>query len=369
MTGLAPTAGLLSTLCLAACGVPADSVAAVQDQCQDCHPDQATAMATGVKAQAADSALFQALRAEVQAELGAGAVALCDRCHTPEVGTDHGLSCATCHAAVGHQAPENGLLIFDLRGPVRGPTGQADPRAPHAVAAGGIANDSALCGTCHDVTGLAGFEESPYAHWSASPAAAAGTGCVDCHMSPVPGEDRALHAEVTGPAADLDDLAPRSLADHRFVGLNGDPEQAVALLARAVELELTLQGDEVRVLVHNRNAGHALPDGASYLRELWVEVADDSGPLDPPTWLSTRLTRDGQEVASPTLADTQVRGAVEPLGSLELLLPRATGTVRACLYFRAIRPDLLEHLGLDPELAGPVWEVACAEAAEVAVAD
>lgn len=362
MTGVALAPVLRALGLLAACGPPADSVAALQDQCQDCHPSQARALAEGVKATAADAPLFQALRAEAEAALGPGASALCDRCHTPEVGTDHGLSCATCHAAVGHQAPENGLLIFDLRGPVRGPTGQVDPRAPHASLAGGLANDSALCGTCHDVSGLVGFEERPYAHWTDSPAAEAGVGCVDCHMSPVPGEDRAEVEPALGPAADLEGLEARALADHRFVGLNADPAEAVDLLARAASLELWIEGEEAVVRITNHNAGHPLPDGASFLRELWVEAWDERGLLAEPTWLSTRLRLEGQEVASPILADAQVRGAIEPLEHRELRMPRGEGGVRACLRFRAIRPDLLEHLGLDPELAGPTWEVACAQA-------
>lgn len=348
---------------LLACTVPPESVGALDGQCQDCHPVQAAALDLSAKATATDSAVFAALRAEVEGTAGVASAALCDRCHAPEPGTGRGLSCATCHAAVGHQAPENGLLLHDLRGPVRGPTGRVDPRAPHEVQAGGIANDSALCGTCHDVRGLTGFEEEPYAHWSTGPAAAAGVGCVDCHMSPVPGVDRATLPLVMGAAADLPDLDERALADHRFTGLNGDPAEAAALLARAVAVDVQRALDRVTVTVHNRNPGHDLPDGASYLRELWVEVEDERGLLAEPAWLSTRLTRRGEPVASPALADAQVRGAIPAAGRVDLVLPPAHGAVRACVYYRALRPDLLEHLGLDPDLAGPVWTLACAEAA------
>lgn len=345
---------------LLACELPPDSVGAHEGRCASCHPAQAAALAAGAMGDATGSPLFQALRDEAGAALGAEAVALCDRCHAPAVGSGVGLSCATCHAAIGNQAPENGLLLFDPWGPVRGPTGVVDPRAPHAVAVGGIANDSALCGTCHDVRGPAGFAETPFAHWAESEAAAEGVGCVDCHMSPVPGEDRALHPEVLGPATSLPGLAARPLADHRFVGLNRDPAEAVALLRRSVALEWVDAADGPALVVHNLNPGHDLPDGASFLRELWVEVERADGSIGEPVWLSTRLSRGGAPVVSPVLADAQLRGAI-PAGGSRTVRVDATGPLRACVWFRAIRPDLLEHLALDPALAGPVWEVACAE--------
>jgi hypothetical protein len=213
-----------------------------------------------------------------------------------------------------------------------------------------------------DVTGPAGFVESPYAHWTDGDAGAAGVGCVDCHMGPVPGDDRAEHPPNLGPAASLPDLPARPLADHRFVGLNGDPDAAVALLRRAVALDVTRVGGDVVATVHNRSTGHDLPDGASFLRELWVSVEDDAGPRAP-VWLSTRLTRDGVEVPSPVLADAQLRGAIGPGDAREIVAADVIGATRVCVRFRAVRPDLLAHLGLDASLAGPVFDIVCEEPA------
>ena len=76
------------------------------------------------------------------------------------------------------------------------------------------------------------ISESPFAHWADSPAAEDGVGCADCHMA----------SDAVGPRADFDGLAPVPLADHRFPGLNGSPEDAVALLARAARIELARTG-------------------------------------------------------------------------------------------------------------------------------
>jgi hypothetical protein len=322
------------------CADVPSSVGAVEDACASCHPTQAEAFAEGGMAHAATSEVFVALRARAEGEDPATA-ALCDGCHTPEVGGDDGLTCASCHAAVGHDGVENGLLIWDLNGPVRGPTGVVDASSPHAVAAGGLFADSELCGTCHEVRGPPGFEESPFAHWRDSPAAAAGVGCVDCHMSPTPGVEQ-------------DGASP----DHRFIGLNGDPEAALSLLRAAVGVRLSRDGATARVEVTNHGRGHDLPDGASFLRELWVEVSGPDGPLVPPAWLSTRLLRDGVEVADPLAADQQVRGALPPGGSLVIEVA-TDGPVTACVKFRAERPDLRAELGLDA--AGEGWDVVCVD--------
>jgi hypothetical protein len=332
----------LVLLSLGCADVPG-SVGALEDACASCHPAQAEAFAEGGMAYAATSDVFVALRERAAAEDPVTA-ALCDGCHTPAVGRSNGLTCGSCHAAVGHNGVENGLLIWDLDGPVRGPTGVVDASSPHAAVAGGLFGDSELCGTCHEVRGPAGFEESPFAHWRDSPAAAAGVGCVDCHMSATPGVDRAT---VDG-----------SSTDHRFVGLNGDPEAAVALLRAAVGVRLSRDGRVARIEVTNHGRGHDLPDGASFLRELWVDVSGPDGPLVAPAWLSTRLLRGGVEVADPLVADQQVRGALPPGGSLVIEVDTA-GPVTACVKFRAERQDLRAELGL--HATGEVWDVVCVD--------
>ncbi|MFT5584106.1 MAG: formate-dependent nitrite reductase cytochrome c552 subunit [Cognaticolwellia sp.] len=172
-------------------------------------------------------------------------------CETGSIGA-HQQDCAQCHqqqaqdfaASRLSQSATSPLFVA----PVRGPTGSS-PGAPHDTLAGDFSNSSELCGTCHDVAGPAGFEESPYAHWQqAAQALPAPQGCADCHMQ----------------------------QGHRFEGLwsAGAPE----LLALAMRLELAREGDTLTVTVHNDNPGHNLPDGASYLRRLSVNV-DGQAPI------------------------------------------------------------------------------------------
>jgi len=316
----------------------ARSVGALAGDCAGCHAEQAAALAGSGMGRAAGSAVFAALREEARTALGEGAATGCDACHAPAAGDGDGVGCVPCHAAIGDQGPHDGLVVLDLAGPVRGPTGVAHG-APHDTVQGHYLATSQLCGTCHDVNGPGGFVEAPFAHWQAGPADA---GCADCHMGPVPGEPG----------------APEAGADHAFAGPDDAPEVATALLARAVSIDAATDGADLVVTVTNRSPGHRLPDGASFLRELRVRVDRDGDEVGS-AWLSTRLTRDGVEVASPILADAQVDASIEPLGQLTLRFVGLAGA-RACVVFRRYRPDLLAHLGLDPALAGPEQVVACA---------
>lgn len=315
---------LLLWLALGLVACQSGSIGAHQADCAQCHSQQAEDFAASQLSQSATSPLFVALLAETEAVHGETSAALCESCHAPTVGHEEGLSCASCHAAVGNRVAENGELVHNLSGPVRGPTGSA-PGAPHDTLAGVFANSSELCGTCHDVAGPAGFEESPYAHWLEAPTqqSPAPQGCADCHMQ----------------------------QGHRFEGLWSTG--ADQLLASAMRLELAREGGELVVTVHNDNPGHRLPDGASYLRRLSVNI-DGQATI----WLSTRLQREGSQVYSPNLADAQIQGSIPPLESRTWTVTSPEQT-RVCVVFQAIEPGLLQHLGLAPELAGPEVEVLC----------
>ncbi len=300
------------------------SIGAHQEDCAQCHTQQAEDFAASQLSQSATSALFQALLAETEAVHGEASAGLCLNCHAPTVGHEGGLSCASCHAAVGNRVPQNGELVHDLGGPVRGPSGVA-PGAPHDTLEGAFANSPALCGTCHDVAGPAGFEESPYLHWQQANPEPDAQDCADCHMD----------------------------QGHRFPGLwsEGAPE----LLASALRLELQRSGTALTVTVHNDNPGHPFPDGASYLRRVSVNVGTQA-----PIWLSTRLMRQGEEVFSPNLADAQILSSIPPLASRSWTVS-APEVTTVCVVFQAIEPGLLAHLALDPALAGPEIPVLCAE--------
>ncbi|MEZ4318074.1 MAG: hypothetical protein R3F61_11240 [Myxococcota bacterium] len=257
------------------------SAAAHADSCATCHPVAADQLAGSRHARPAASPLFVELRSRAQDELGAGA--FCDRCHLPD-----GLGCITCHAAGGNQQTANGALLADPTGPVRGPFG--DTVGPHASVAGDFLTDSALCGTCHDVEGVAGFDEHPFRAWEASPYAGTDR-CQDCHMSPEPGlpAPRELGAiAVEGPE--------RARSDHGFVGLQRAPRD---LLARGLVLTAVPGG----VMLENR-AGHGFPDGASFTREVWLESRSRRDGPGPPTAATVRESRSRRDGPGPPTAAT-----------------------------------------------------------------
>ncbi|MFT4627506.1 MAG: hypothetical protein ACI8PZ_006191 [Myxococcota bacterium] len=338
-------------LAVMACMEPR-SVGALAEDCASCHVDHGAAFNASAHGDAAGSALFGALRAEALEAGGEPLAGQCDACHSPGPSGD-GIGCVTCHAAAGNQGTHDGRLVLDLRGPVRGPTGRADG-APHDTLQGSFLGAAELCGTCHDSTGPPGFVESPFEHWSRSPAAAAGIGCQDCHMSPIPGEAAPADRAPIVPTG-----AARPVHDHRVVGLSRDPRDAAALLAGVLDLDL--RGAEATLT--SRALGHSVPDGASFLREvvLDLEALDDHGVVLDRTrgWLSAAMSRKGRPTPSPVRADALEQRSLAPGESRRWTVPTAGASrVRACVRFRAIREDLAAHLSLP---VPDVVDVLCAE--------
>lgn len=286
--------------------------------------------------------MFVALRAEAETELSAGA--FCDGCHRPAGGSEAGLGCLTCHAAYGNLGFGQGDLLRDLGGPIRGSAGRP---APHETVASGFLTSADLCGTCHEVEGPAGFTERPFTHWQRSPAAARGVTCQRCHMSSTPGR-------------------PGDGVQHRPVGFTrGAPDEVRALIAAALELDLVREPDgAVRVTLTSRAEGHPVPDGASFLRAIWLDLeAPEAGWRSDRRWLSARLFAGDREVVLPTRADRIEAHALDPGERRTEVFAPPLGALRACVRVQRYRPDLLEALDLDPDLAGPETAALCAESA------
>ncbi len=154
-----------------------------------------------------------------------------------------------------------------------------------------------------------------------------------------------------------------AVVQHRPVGLVGGSDDEIrGLLASAVELRIVERGDGVlSVDIDSRSTGHHMPDGASFLRALWVQASVDGVLLPEVHWLSAALYAGEQEVVLPTDADRAESRALVPLEvrRLSWLVPDGV-QVRVCLRFQRYRPEMLRALGLDAELAGPVIEVVCA---------
>lgn len=357
-------------VCLAGCGASEGALplGAHADDCGACHSAIHAEWSASRHAASTTSPLFVALLPRVAEAWGAVARDRCVVCHAPGHGGDEGIGCVTCHAAVGNRGEQNGALVVDLDAPIAGPFADAEATLAHRTATRSFLDSSVLCGTCHEVRGPGLFDEPTLSEYRGSAQAASGTSCVDCHM---PALD----------PAPIADGAPRSRArrEHRFVGIDpawgATPEaQARAaddardLLGAALELSVR-QSDptHAELVLANVGAGHDVPTGAAFLRDIWVDVRviDARGhvfELPRVIELGARMLSGEREVALPTEADRIVPRGIAPGDRRTALVELPAGAtapmhVAATVRARAVRPDTLASLGL-PAL--PLLEIASA---------
>ncbi len=123
--------------------------------------------------------------------------------------------------------------------------------------------DPELCGRCHEVNGPGGFVEPTLTEFLASPQAKQGVVCVDCH-------------------------------DPHRLGIDE------ATVAFALTVHLTGE----RLIVANTGAAHSVPTGATFFREIWIELEGRRVmTLDPPLEAGTSR----ETTVSPTTATPVVR--------------------------------------------------------------
>ncbi|MEZ4234999.1 MAG: di-heme oxidoredictase family protein [Myxococcota bacterium] len=390
---------------------PGDFAAAAS--CVGCHPDHVAQWETSMHAYAMRDPLFRALTEQRQVDLDGREDQFCTQCHSAigtrggEIGrgfsfddlsplVQEGVTCAACHQAVDVVRDYNSGLVLDARAPIQGPFDDPVPTGSGGHASGGSAlfADPLLCGGCHDVIETSGLDlERPYREWTQSPSAAAGQTCQDCHMP-----SRRAPAALGGPE--------RTVHDHRWVGVDvpltdgfldpaadADLRGAVRdLLADAATLRLEAPGAVVRggpfdvtVTVHNAIAGHALPTGSTFIRQLWLDVVatdatgavvyatgqlDGNGDLmdafsaeapygDPDlvSFASGFVDDHGEPTLFSWKAAEHTSAAIPPGydRTVTLFVPsgHAVGpvTVTAALKFRAVPPYLLRRVGLDDAIA------------------
>ncbi len=265
-TCISDLVGLALAALVTACA-PAPDVARANADCAACHTDHAARFATSSHARASESALFTALRARADAPTAA----FCDRCHAPhEAPDERGVGCVTCHQAAGARGLSNGRLVPGDPSVVYGRGASTVRTIAHEIRASGFVTGGELCGTCHEVDGPGALVETPFTEWSQGPARALAVTCIDCHMGRSPGRADGFE---TAPATPTSPAHRRS--DHGFVG--PDHADAPALLGQSavMTLDAPVEADGALVFaltITNRNPGHALPSGARFAREVWVEV-------------------------------------------------------------------------------------------------
>jgi hypothetical protein len=112
--------------------------------------------------------------------------------------------------------------------------------------------------------------------------------CISCHMPVIPGLTRAADG-ASIPSQQFADAPPRQVHDHSFVGVDyalDDPAQSAAqnqartgLLRSAAAMSINRNsvtrnqnGVSFSVSVSNTGAGHNIPTGFAFTRQVWLEV-------------------------------------------------------------------------------------------------
>ncbi len=242
------------------------------DACRACHPQHYDEWRSSGHAYSAVSPMFQRFE-QAMTELTEGSVgSFCVRCHLP-VGIQlalprtlsvldappvvrEGVTCIACHRIREHYGRTHGDRRiepgsihdpvgrggrWDAGGPVPGGPGPglarvlADPAGHKVKVHGGVTgpgqpihagsyffeplSNSEVCVSCHQVAVHPGiWLEIVHAQYRASPAAACGKTCVDCHMGAVPGKAEGYSSIHVAELAGKPYGEPRKHAYHGFWG-------------------------------------------------------------------------------------------------------------------------------------------------------
>ena len=280
------------------------SAFAPSSSCETCHPDHYGQWQQSMHAYAMVDPVFRALVGVRQADYGGEQDQFCTQCHSAIATRGgeivdgfsfddlspialEGIGCESCHKIAEVVRSHNSGHRLDPGGPLRGPI--TDPQlesATHEAETADFFKESRFCGGCHDVVEVSGLNlERPYGEWLESPAVESGQTCQSCHMP-----SRQGSATPGGPM--------RTLHDHRFIGVDipllddfVDREQRAGIASGVAELldgsaslglsaqKALTPGEQIDVVVtvQNQIAGHNLPTGSTFIRELWLEVIARDG--------------------------------------------------------------------------------------------
>ncbi|MEN9577808.1 MAG: hypothetical protein RJA70_817 [Pseudomonadota bacterium] len=217
---------------------------------------------------------------------------------------NEGITCTVCHQFTGQSRIGGGAfteVIIDhldrgrvMYGRFSGAVGNTSHQS--RVSPVLDKDPSVICQNCHDVNydrsgdgqvqvGTDLVLQTTYQEYVEYRASGGQGTCTECHMPIVAGAARV--AERSGLAQDSK-APPRVLRDHSFVGVDhpldipgaADPHRPMrqALLQRAATFVLdNIQFDKSRrrlsaqVEITNSGAGHTLPSGFAFARQMWIE--------------------------------------------------------------------------------------------------
>ena len=362
--------------------------------------------------------------------------AMCPRCHTPvgyvsdesaryltgdlSAAGRSGVSCDVCHSVARSAGVGNGAFLLE---PGRADKGEAgtkygprkDSVSPfHATAYSELHTRSEFCGMCHDVAHAHNIMpiENTYTEWRTSPYntgdPATSTHCQDCHMRQTP------EVAATGATERPDTpgfAAPQAMGakkrdhvwQHWFIGGNattpellGNPQWA-AMARDRLSKAVTVAVQGVRrpspsdgvlrfeVRVDNVGAGHYLPTGLTYVRQMWlhVTVRDEAGKvlfesgavgpdgaIDPSAVIYRTVLGEGGKERKPTfflpaavqvLTDKRIRPKGYSVEPFALAVPAGTEgplTVTVRVRYRSAPQFLINRLlGKDAPVL-PIFDMA-----------
>ncbi len=274
--------------------------------CGTCHQDHFTDWSGSMHAYASEDPVFLAMNARGQRETNGALGTFCVKCHAPMAvlagKTTDGLNlaaldpayrnvtCYFCHSVESVDAahPFNGAVTLASDGIMRGEYANPVPNAFHAAKYSPYQDakrpeNSAMCGTCHDIVSPAGGHiERTFAEWRASAFSTEGNGVTTCAASGC----HMVEEFLERPLANIPGLPARTYHDHDFPAVDQaltpfadraqmlEEQIEVALkLANGMQGALCVTGaGGIRVVLDTVGLGHDFPSGAAQDRRLWTEV-------------------------------------------------------------------------------------------------
>jgi hypothetical protein len=317
--------------------------------CSGCHAEIYSQWKGSMMANAWTDPVFKAVYfkyvKEAKNDHEKSEVAMCSRCHTP-IGymaddqaryTDKlegvavtGISCDFCHSVAMSAGMGNGAFMNKPGDAANSDPGTKfgpfkDAESPfHGSEQSELHTRSEFCGMCHDVNHAHNIMaiENTYSEWRTGPYntgdPATTVTCQDCHMRQTPefpSTGSTARPDVPGYAAPeaMGGKQRKHIWQHNFVGgnlavtalLGYHPHAKMAEERLEHSCTVEFMGEKTAtkggiyrmpIKVINSGAGHYLPTGLTYVRQMWLDVTvrdskgkllyrsgalDDKGEIDP----------------------------------------------------------------------------------------